>query len=71
MITEKLKGIISSNDKIAVKVKNVSSVEGEVDINVRKGKILYFYDLRIVFFWRGNFSLHYNKLLLLNFFVLF
>jgi len=53
-ITDHLKGIISSNDVICAKIKSVATVEGEVDINVRKGKILYFYDLRIILHWRAE-----------------
>ncbi len=46
--------IVSSNDKIMVKVKRVDSIEGDVDLNQRKGKVLYFYDLKIKCSWRAE-----------------
>jgi activator of HSP90 ATPase len=45
---------MSSNNVICAKIKSVAAVEGEVDLNVRKGKILYFYDLRIILHWRAE-----------------
>lgn len=44
----------ASNSAISVEVKSIGSVEGEVDVNQRKGKILFFYDLRIVGHWTSN-----------------
>lgn len=54
-LTEALKtNAFASNKEVKIKVKKVDSIEGDVDVNQRKGKVLYFYDLKIKCCWEGE-----------------
>lgn len=54
-LNEAFKSIIASNKDIKVKIERVDNIEGDVDVNQRKGRVLYFYDLKIKCHWKGNY----------------
>ncbi|RLV90545.1 Hsp90 co-chaperone AHA1 [Spathaspora sp. JA1] len=52
--TEKLVNLTESDDKYTVTIDQVSSVEGDVDVSQRKGKVISLFDLRIVLHFKGD-----------------
>ncbi|KAI5961881.1 AHA1 [Candida pseudojiufengensis] len=49
-----LVGLIGENETSSVKIVDVSSVEGDVDVSQRKGKVISLFDLKIVLSYKGS-----------------
>lgn len=55
-IKDTLNSLTAENDSFTA---HDITIEGDVDINQRKGKLLVFYDLNLAFEWKGiNFLMH-------------
>ncbi|KAI8874193.1 hypothetical protein GQ42DRAFT_159962 [Ramicandelaber brevisporus] len=46
----------SADGKIAAEISSLTSVEGDVDLNMRKGKIISIFDVVIKLNWKGTFT---------------
>jgi activator of HSP90 ATPase len=51
--TTNIKGTAVESEEYKLRISD-SEVTGECDVNVRKGKILYFYDLVVKLEWKGT-----------------
>lgn len=51
---KELEGLSVSSGSLSASITSVSSVEGDVDLGQRKGKLLTIYDCRIVAEWEGK-----------------
>lgn len=45
---------ISSDSEAMVKIKKLDTIDGDVNVNQRKGKLFYFFELKISGFWKGT-----------------
>nr|CAX71081.1 Activator of 90 kDa heat shock protein ATPase homolog 1 [Schistosoma japonicum]CAX76403.1 Activator of 90 kDa heat shock protein ATPase homolog 1 [Schistosoma japonicum]CAX76408.1 Activator of 90 kDa heat shock protein ATPase homolog 1 [Schistosoma japonicum] len=52
-IKQLLQGSIIENDLYTCKIAEVSKCEGEANVHVRKGKLIYFYEWQITIDWEG------------------
>ena len=52
-LREKLVGLKVNHEGASVSVKAVPTIEGDVDVNQRKGKVIYVFDINVTMDWQG------------------
>lgn len=50
-LTPRLVALQCSSDTMTAQITSVKSITGDVDVNVRKGKVIYLFDLEVVMQW--------------------
>lgn len=53
-LTEKLLALSVSDGSQTARIDRVDKIEGDVDVNVRKGKVIYLFDLSLELNWSGQ-----------------
>jgi activator of HSP90 ATPase len=53
-LTEKLLAISVEDGSQSARIERVDKIEGDVDVNVRKGKVIYLFDLTLEMNWAGR-----------------
>lgn len=51
---EKLVGLEAKNGDVTAKISSVQSMDGDVDVSQRKGKVITIFDVRLVLEYSGN-----------------
>jgi activator of HSP90 ATPase len=52
--TQKLINLKHSDNEIEIEVTNLKSVDGDCDLNQRKGQIIHIFDLKLILEWVGR-----------------
>jgi activator of HSP90 ATPase len=57
---ENLTNISAEQGDVSAKISKVTSMEGDVDVNQRKGKVITIYDVKLVLEYTGTYAIEFS-----------
>lgn len=60
-LTEQIKDVKAEDNGVTAQLDKLVSMDGDVDVNQRKGKVITIFDVKLVIEYSGMFSAHNSK----------